>query len=89
MSELPWRRFMEIAFGVLGIPPSEFYAMTLPELGAATAGWQEAHGARPEGERAPSDPVKRAEHRAAKALGEVARAKMAARKARRRRGRRR
>ncbi len=37
---------MEIGLGVLGRPVADFWAMTMPELGAALDGYLEARGER-------------------------------------------
>ena len=42
----PWRRYEEIALGVLGMAPDDFWAMTPPEFRAAFDGWLEVHGPR-------------------------------------------
>ncbi|MDR3497742.1 MAG: phage tail assembly chaperone [Parvibaculum sp.] len=38
MKTFPWARAMEIGFGVLRLPPDQFWRMTLPELAAAARG---------------------------------------------------
>ena len=42
--EIPWRRWQEIAFGVLGWKPQEYWQSTLTEFFAAYDGWAEANG---------------------------------------------
>lgn len=36
---IPWQRYMEIAFGVLRLSPSDFWAMTPAEFHAALDGY--------------------------------------------------
>lgn len=38
MRKFPWARAMEIGLGALRLAPRDFWAMTLPELGAAARG---------------------------------------------------
>ncbi|MBI2235344.1 MAG: phage tail assembly chaperone [Magnetospirillum sp.] len=41
---IPWRRYREIGMGIMGWPPSEFWAATPHDFQAALTGWQEARG---------------------------------------------
>jgi len=41
---LPWPRLMEIAYGMLGIAPDVFWAMTPPEWMAAFKGFKRKYG---------------------------------------------
>ena len=41
---LPWPQLMEIAFGVLGCAPEDFWQMTPPEWLAALNGWKRKYG---------------------------------------------
>ncbi|MGB0717725.1 MAG: phage tail assembly chaperone [Alphaproteobacteria bacterium] len=41
---MPWRRFMEIGLGILQLPPSDFWGMSLSEFYAACDGLREFNG---------------------------------------------
>ncbi len=40
---MPWGRFIQVAIGVLKIPPKDFWDMGLPELYLAIDGYVEAN----------------------------------------------
>ena len=51
----PWRRYEEIALGVFGMAPSDFWATTPQEFRAALDGWREVHDPR---DRAAAPPLR-------------------------------
>jgi len=42
---IPWRAWMRLAFGKMGIRPADFWAMTFCEWTCAAEGFAEFHGA--------------------------------------------
>ncbi|NWH09206.1 MAG: phage tail assembly chaperone [Alphaproteobacteria bacterium] len=43
---IPWRRWMEVGLGLMGLSPGEFWRMSLAEWTACHDGFLERHGQR-------------------------------------------
>tara|TARA_R110002110_G_scaffold235272_2_gene451296 strand:- start:18 stop:215 length:198 start_codon:yes stop_codon:yes gene_type:complete len=49
VTEMPWGQLVKMGLGVVNIPPSEFWEMSLPELYMAIEGFKDFHATEQEG----------------------------------------